>query len=104
MGVRGGAAGAPGWKQGGLHHPLYPDALQDLLLAPGTAQLLDGFLNSTSWKLPDLAGFLGGPSGGPGVTWRQVYADVDMVLSTLSQFMEVCVTPAAQVGWLPQPR
>ncbi|XP_040445068.1 phospholipid-transporting ATPase ABCA7 isoform X1 [Falco naumanni] len=75
-----------------LNSSLEMQVLQDLLLAPGTAQLLDGFLNSTSWKLPDLAGFLGGPSGGPGVTWRQVYADVDMVLSTLSQFMEcVCL-------------
>ncbi|NXS50705.1 ABCA1 protein, partial [Balaeniceps rex] len=67
-------------------------ALQDLLLAPGTAQLLDRFLNGTSWKLPALAAFLGGPAAGPGLTWHQVYADADAVLSTLSQFMEcVCL-------------
>lgn len=81
----------------------YPGALQDLLLAPGTAQLLDGFLNGTSWKLPALAGFLARPAAGPGLTWQQVYADADMVLSTLSQFMEVRVAPAARVGWLPEP-
>lgn len=78
--------------QGGLHSLPYPGALQDLLLAPSTAQLLDGFLNGTSWKLPELAAFLAGPAGGPGLTWHQVYADVDAVLRTLSQFMEVCVT------------
>ncbi|NWT46350.1 ABCA1 protein, partial [Chroicocephalus maculipennis] len=66
--------------------------LQDLLLAPGTTQLLDGFLNGTSWKLPALAGFLGGPAAGPGLSWQEVYADADAVLSTLSQFMEcVCL-------------
>ncbi|XP_014738361.1 PREDICTED: ATP-binding cassette sub-family A member 7 [Sturnus vulgaris] len=64
----------------------------DLLLAPSTAQLLNGFLNGTSWKLPELVTFLVGPEGGPDLTWRQVYADVDAVLSTLSQFMEcVCL-------------
>lgn len=83
--------------------PQYPGALQELLLAPGMAQLLDGFLNGTSWKLPPLAGFLAGPAAGPGLTWHQVYADADMILSTLSQFMEVRVTPAAQAGWLPEP-
>lgn len=85
-----------GWDgagAGGLHGLPHPGALQDLLLAPSTAQLLDGFLNGTSWKLPDLATFLVGPAGGPDLTWHQVYADVDAVLSTLSQFMEVCVTP-----------
>lgn len=82
-----------------MHRLRYPGALQDLLLAPGTAELLDGFLNGTSWKLPALARFLVGP--GPGLTWHQVYADADTVLSTLSQFMEVCVTPAAWGGcWL----
>ncbi|NXK96435.1 ABCA1 protein, partial [Formicarius rufipectus] len=66
--------------------------LQDLLLAPATARLLDGFLNGTSWKLPELATFLAGSAAGPGLTWHQVYMDVDMVLSTLSQFMEcVCL-------------
>ena len=84
--------------------PPYPGALQDLLLAPATAQLLDGFLNGTSWKLPALAGFLAGPAAGPGLTWHQVYADADTVLSTLSQFMEVRVGPAARAGWLPEPR
>ncbi|NWR07545.1 ABCA1 protein, partial [Paradoxornis webbianus] len=79
-------------EQGGLHGLPYPGALQDLLLAPSTAQLLDGFLNGTSWKLPELATFLAGPEGGPGLTWHQVYADVDAVLRTLSQFMEcVCL-------------
>ncbi|NXU17168.1 ABCA1 protein, partial [Pardalotus punctatus] len=75
-----------------LNSSLEMQVLQDLLLAPSTAQLLDGFLNGTSWKLPELATFLAGPAGGPNLTWHQVYADVDTVLSTLSQFMEcVCL-------------
>ncbi|NWI00272.1 ABCA1 protein, partial [Tichodroma muraria] len=75
-----------------LNSSLEMQVLQDLLLAPSTAQLLDGFLNGTSWKLPELATFLVGPAGGPGLTWHQVYADVDAVLSMLSQFMEcVCL-------------
>ncbi|NWR80571.1 ABCA1 protein, partial [Centropus unirufus] len=66
--------------------------LRDLLLAPGTAQLLAGFLNGTSWTLPALAEFLVGPAVGSGLSWHQVYADVDTVLSTLSQFMEcICL-------------
>lgn len=89
-------------EQGGLRGLPYPGALQDLLLAPSTAQILDEFLNGTSWKLPELATFLAGPAGGPGLTWHQVYADVDAVLSTLSQFMEVRVTPL-WVGWPPVP-
>ncbi|XP_039422071.1 phospholipid-transporting ATPase ABCA7 isoform X1 [Corvus cornix cornix] len=75
-----------------LNSSLEMQVLQDLLLAPSTAQILDGFLNGTSWKLPELATFLAGPAGGPGLTWHQVYADVDAVLSMLSQFMEcVCL-------------
>ncbi|XP_063213883.1 phospholipid-transporting ATPase ABCA7 isoform X2 [Chroicocephalus ridibundus] len=75
-----------------LNSSLEMQVLRDLLLAPGTTQLLDGFLNGTSWKLPALAGFLGGPAAGPGLSWQEVYADADAVLSTLSQFMEcVCL-------------
>ncbi|XP_063017090.1 phospholipid-transporting ATPase ABCA7 isoform X3 [Melospiza melodia melodia] len=75
-----------------LNSSLEMQVLQELLLAPSTAQILDGFLNGTSWKLPELVTFLTGPAGGPGLTWHQVYADVDAVLSTLSQFMEcVCL-------------
>ncbi|NXM87107.1 ABCA1 protein, partial [Oenanthe oenanthe] len=75
-----------------LNSSLEVQVLQDLLLAPSTARLLDGFLNGTTWKLPELATFLVGPAGGPNLTWHQVYADVDAVLSTLSQFMEcVCL-------------
>nr|XP_054506141.1 phospholipid-transporting ATPase ABCA7 [Agelaius phoeniceus] len=75
-----------------LNSSLEMQVLQELLLAPSTAQLLDGFLNGTSWKLPELVTFLTGPAGGPGLTWHQLYADVDAVLSTLSQFMEcVCL-------------
>ncbi|XP_071433900.1 phospholipid-transporting ATPase ABCA7 isoform X2 [Pithys albifrons albifrons] len=75
-----------------LNSSLEMQVLQDLLLAPGTAQLLDGFLNGTSWKLPELATFLAGPADGPELTWHQVYADVDTVLSTLSQFMKcICL-------------
>ncbi|XP_027756879.1 ATP-binding cassette sub-family A member 7 [Empidonax traillii] len=75
-----------------LNSSLEMQVLQDLLLAPGTAQLLDGFLNGTSWKVSELATFLAGPAAGPGLTWHQVYADVDTVLSSLSQFMEcVCL-------------
>ncbi|KAM6331983.1 LOW QUALITY PROTEIN: phospholipid-transporting ATPase ABCA7 [Alca torda] len=75
-----------------LNSSLEMQVLRDLLLAPGTTQLLDGFLNGTSWKMPALAGFLGGPAAGPGLSWQEVYADADTVLSTLSQFMEcVCL-------------
>ncbi|RMC00946.1 hypothetical protein DUI87_22633 [Hirundo rustica rustica] len=75
-----------------LNSSLEMQVLQDLLLAPSTAQILDGFLNGTSWKLSDLATFLAGPEGGPGLTWQRVYADVDAALRTLSQFMEcVCL-------------
>ncbi|XP_036255443.1 LOW QUALITY PROTEIN: phospholipid-transporting ATPase ABCA7 [Molothrus ater] len=75
-----------------LNSSLEMQVLQELLLAPSTAQLLDGFLNGTSWKLPELVTFLTGPAGGPGLTWHQLYADVDAALSTLSQFMEcVCL-------------
>ncbi|NXW61981.1 ABCA1 protein, partial [Eurystomus gularis] len=96
LAVLGEAGGA--WQELGpriytfLNSSLEMQVLQDLLLAPGMAQILDGFLNGTSWKLPALAEFLVGPAGGPGPTWHQVYADVDAVLSTLSQFMEcVCL-------------
>ncbi|XP_049663821.1 phospholipid-transporting ATPase ABCA7 [Accipiter gentilis] len=96
LAVLGEAGGA--WRELGpriyafLNSSLEMQVLRDLLLAPGTAQLLDGFLNGTSWKLPALAGFLARPAAGPGLTWQQVYADADMVLSTLSQFMEcVCL-------------
>lgn len=88
----------------GCSSPRDPGALQNLLLAPETAQLLDGFLNGTSWKLPALVGFLTGPAEGPELTWHQVFADVDAVLTVLSQFMEVCVAPAARAGRCPQPR
>ncbi|NXH17228.1 ABCA1 protein, partial [Bucco capensis] len=75
-----------------LNSSLEMQALQDLLLAPGLSQLLDGFLKGTSWKVPELARFLAGPAAGPGLTWQQVYEDIDAVLSTLSQFMEcVCL-------------
>ncbi|KAM6396101.1 phospholipid-transporting ATPase ABCA7 [Rhynochetos jubatus] len=75
-----------------LNDSLEMQVLRDLLLAPATAQLLAGFLNGTSWKLPELAGFLAGPAAGPGLTWHEVYADVDTVLGTLSRFMEcVCL-------------
>ncbi|XP_075632749.1 phospholipid-transporting ATPase ABCA7 [Balearica regulorum gibbericeps] len=94
LAVLGEAGGA--WRELGpriytfLNGSLEMQVLRDLLLAPGTAQLLDGFLNGTSWKLPVLAGFLAGPAAGSGLTWHQVYADVDTVMSALSQFME-CV-------------
>ncbi|KFR01466.1 ATP-binding cassette sub-family A member 1, partial [Nipponia nippon] len=95
LAVLGEAGGA--WRELGpriyafLNGSLEMQVLRDVLLAPGTAQLLDRFLNGTSWKLPALAEFLAGPAVGPGLTWHQVYADVDVVLSTLSQFME-CVS------------
>ncbi|XP_075031827.1 phospholipid-transporting ATPase ABCA7 [Calonectris borealis] len=96
LAVLGEAGGA--WQELGpriytfLNGSLEMQVLRDLLLAPGTAQLLDGFLNGTSWKLPALAAFLAGPAAGPGLTWHQLYADADVVLSTLSQFMEcVCL-------------
>ncbi|NWR58998.1 ABCA1 protein, partial [Bucorvus abyssinicus] len=71
-----------------LNGSLEMQVLRNLLLAPEMAQLLDGFLNGTSWKLPALVGFLAGPAEGPELTWHQVFADVDAVLSALSQFME----------------
>ncbi|KAM6041610.1 phospholipid-transporting ATPase ABCA7 [Chlamydotis macqueenii] len=96
LAVLGEAGGA--WRELGprlyafLNGSLEMQVLRDLLLAPGTARLLDGFLNGTSWKFPALARFLAGPVAGPGLTWHQVYADADAVLGTLSQFMEcVCL-------------
>ncbi|KAM9254507.1 phospholipid-transporting ATPase ABCA7 [Cariama cristata] len=96
LAVLGEAGGA--WRELGpriytfLNSSLEMQVLRDLLLAPGMAQLLDGFLNGTSWKLPMLVEFLAGPVAGPGLTWHQVYADADTVLSTLSRFMEcVCL-------------
>ncbi|NXI48256.1 ABCA1 protein, partial [Galbula dea] len=75
-----------------LNDSLEMQILRDLLLAPGLSQLLDGFLNVTSWKVPELVRFLTGPAAEPGLTWHQVYEDTDAVLSTLSQFMEcVCL-------------
>lgn len=93
--VAGGSWWGAGWA---ASPPRYPGALQDLLAAPGTAQLLDGFLNGTSWKLPALAAFLGVPAAEPGLTWHQVYADADTVLSALAQFMEVRAAPGAWGG------
>ncbi|XP_064353466.1 phospholipid-transporting ATPase ABCA7 isoform X1 [Dromaius novaehollandiae] len=75
-----------------LNSSLEMQLLQELLQVPGTAQLLDGLLNGTSWNLSALAGFLAAPAPGPGLTWRQVYAEADRVLGTLAQFMEcVCL-------------
>ncbi|KAM6235913.1 phospholipid-transporting ATPase ABCA7 [Porphyrio hochstetteri] len=75
-----------------LNGSLEMQVLRDVLLASEMAQLLDVFLNGTSSKLPALVEFLAGPAAGSGLTWHQVYADVDVVLSTLSQFMEcVCL-------------
>ncbi|KAM6107258.1 LOW QUALITY PROTEIN: phospholipid-transporting ATPase ABCA7 [Pterocles gutturalis] len=75
-----------------LNSSLEMRVLRELLLAPGMSQLLDGFFNGSSWKVPALATFLGGPAAGPGLTWQQVYADADAVLGTLSQFMEcICL-------------
>ncbi|XP_025920538.1 ATP-binding cassette sub-family A member 7 [Apteryx rowi] len=75
-----------------LNSSLEMQLLQDLLQVPGTAQLLDGLLNGTSWNLSALAEFLAGPAPGPGLTWHQVYAEADRVLGTLAQFMEcVCL-------------
>ncbi|NWH74855.1 ABCA1 protein, partial [Piaya cayana] len=96
LAVLGEAGGA--WRELGpriytfLNSSVEIQVLRDLLLAPGTAQLLSEFLNGTTWKLPMLAEFLAGPAAGPGLTWHQVYANVDAVLSTVSQFMEcVCL-------------
>ncbi|XP_075300324.1 phospholipid-transporting ATPase ABCA7 isoform X3 [Opisthocomus hoazin] len=75
-----------------LNGSLEMQLLRELLLAPGMAQLLGGFLNGTSWTLPALAEFLAGPAAGPGLTWHRVYADADAVLGTLSQVMEcICL-------------
>ncbi|XP_042650742.1 phospholipid-transporting ATPase ABCA7 isoform X2 [Tyto alba] len=75
-----------------LNDSLEMRILRDMLLAPGTAQILDGFLNGSSWKVQALAGFLAGPAAGPGLTWHRVYTDADAVLSTLSQLTEcVCL-------------
>ncbi|XP_068012331.1 phospholipid-transporting ATPase ABCA7 isoform X1 [Melanerpes formicivorus] len=96
LAVLGEAGGA--WQELGpriytfLNGSLEMQLLRDLLLAPGISQLLDEFLNGTSWKVSALAEFLAEPGEGPGLTWHQVYSDVDAVLSTLSQFMEcVCL-------------
>ncbi|XP_068775738.1 phospholipid-transporting ATPase ABCA7 isoform X2 [Struthio camelus] len=75
-----------------LNSSLEMQLLQELLQVPGTAQLLDGLLNGTSWNLSALAGFLAGPAAGPGLTWHQVYTQADQVLGMLAQFVEcICL-------------
>ncbi|XP_035203975.1 phospholipid-transporting ATPase ABCA7 isoform X2 [Oxyura jamaicensis] len=88
------AAGA--WRELGpqirafLNSSLELQVLRELLLAPGTAPLLDGILNGTSWTASALARFLAGPAAGPGLSWRQVLDEADQVVGTLSQLLE-CV-------------
>ncbi|XP_071584028.1 phospholipid-transporting ATPase ABCA7 [Heliangelus exortis] len=60
--------------------------LRNLLLSPRTAQLLSKFFSS-SVNLPALARFLGVPAKASGITWKEVFTDVDAILSTLPQFL-----------------
>uniref|UniRef100_A0A8B9I399 P-type phospholipid transporter n=1 Tax=Anser brachyrhynchus TaxID=132585 RepID=A0A8B9I399_9AVES len=63
---------------------------EELLLAPGTAPLVDGILNGTSWTASALARLLAGLAAGPGLSWHQVLDEADQVVGTLSQLLE-CV-------------
>ncbi|XP_040393589.1 phospholipid-transporting ATPase ABCA7 isoform X2 [Cygnus olor] len=88
------AAGA--WRELGPHiraflnSSLELQVLRELLLAPGTAPLVDGILNGTSWTASALARLLAGPAAGPGLSWHQVLDEADQVVGTLLQFLE-CV-------------
>ncbi|KAM9369070.1 LOW QUALITY PROTEIN: phospholipid-transporting ATPase ABCA7 [Phaethornis superciliosus] len=61
--------------------------LRYLLLSPRTAQHLSKFFNTSSMDLPALAGFLGVPVKTSRITWREMFADVNAILSILSQFL-----------------
>ncbi|XP_071885193.1 phospholipid-transporting ATPase ABCA7 isoform X1 [Anas platyrhynchos] len=88
------AAGA--WQELGpqirafLNSSLELQVLRELLLAPGTAPLLEGILNGTSWTASALTRFLAGPAAGPGLSWQQALDEADGVVGTLSQLLE-CV-------------
>ncbi|POI21018.1 hypothetical protein CIB84_015236 [Bambusicola thoracicus] len=56
--------------------------LQELLLAPGTALLLDGLLNGTSQSM--LAQLLAGPAG---LSWQQALDEAERALGVLSQLL-----------------
>lgn len=58
------------------------DAWQELLLAPGTALLLDGLLNGTSQSV--LAQLLAGPAG---LSWQQAVDEAERALGALSQLL-----------------
>ncbi|OXB70511.1 UNVERIFIED_CONTAM: hypothetical protein H355_016817, partial [Colinus virginianus] len=58
------------------------DAWQELLLAPGTAMLLDGLLNGTSWSV--LGRLLAGPAG---LSWQQALDEAERALGALSQLL-----------------
>uniref|UniRef100_A0A8V1AE68 P-type phospholipid transporter n=2 Tax=Gallus gallus TaxID=9031 RepID=A0A8V1AE68_CHICK len=57
-------------------------ALRELLLAPGTALLLDGLLNGTSQSV--LAQLLAGPAG---LSWQQALDEAERALGALSQLL-----------------
>uniref|UniRef100_A0A674IMW1 ABC transporter domain-containing protein n=1 Tax=Terrapene triunguis TaxID=2587831 RepID=A0A674IMW1_9SAUR len=65
--------------------------MRSLLRAPATSRLVEQRLNRTSWDPSAVGEFLAGVPGGEAYTWRQVYAEVDQVVGTLSQFIE-CVS------------
>lgn len=81
--------GGTAWGQEGLRgatsraRGLYcTDAWQELLLAPGTALLLDGLLNGTSQSV--LAQLLAGPAG---LSWQQALDEAERALGALSQLL-----------------
>lgn len=98
-----GAVGSPGPRLGPGVRPC-PDFLQELLLAPGTAPLLEGILNGTSWTVSALTRFLAGPAEGPGLSWQQALDEADGVVGTLSQLLEVRAPPTGPARRLPAPR
>lgn len=98
-----GAVGSPGPRLGPGARPC-PDFLQELLLAPGTAPLLEGILNGTTWTMSALARFLAGPAAGPGLSWQQALDEADGVVGTLSQLLEVRAPPLGPTHRLPAPR
>lgn len=75
--------------------------LQNFLETPGVVHFLEQQLNGTFWNITILRQFLSLGTGGQGYTWHNAYAEVDAVINTLTQFVEVrlescclCFVPA----------
>lgn len=62
---------------------------QNLLATPEIAHLLTQHLNGSLWDVPTWREFLSSEPQGQGYTWRDAYDQVEEVIGTLSEFIEV---------------